>query len=178
MAASLDKIVANLHLNDGADPGEAVDHHRNQRAVAQAEEIRLSGRLWIIGWFLGNGDALEQRMGFLNRQDRRLAFLNRVPRTPDRMGRISLYNIAGTQPVEEHANRSQVLLDGGRRKLVLQVVHEGGDMEWLDLRELMNLFGSAPVGKAAGGVHIGSSGHGGGLLWRGKDQGSARGILS
>src|ERR1700739_347769 len=80
MAASLDKIVANLHLNDGADPGEAVDHHRNQRAVAQAEEIRLSGRLWIISWFLGNGDAPEQRMGFLNRQDRRLAFLDRVAR--------------------------------------------------------------------------------------------------
>jgi hypothetical protein len=58
MAASLDKIVANLHLNDGADPGEAVDHHRDQSAVAQPEKIRLIGRLWIIGWFLGNGDGV------------------------------------------------------------------------------------------------------------------------
>ena len=44
-AAPLDKIVANLHLNDGADPGEAIDHHRNQSAVAHPEEIRLIGRL-------------------------------------------------------------------------------------------------------------------------------------
>ena len=30
-------------------------------------------------------------------------------------------------------------------------------MERLDLRELVKVFGSAPVGKASGGVHIGSS---------------------
>jgi hypothetical protein len=66
----LDKIVANFHLNDGTDPGKAVDHNRDQSAVAQAEKIRLIGRLCVIGWFLGNGDALEQRMGFLRRQDR------------------------------------------------------------------------------------------------------------
>jgi hypothetical protein len=54
-AAPLDKIVTNLHLNDGADPGEAEDHHRDQSAVAQAEQIRLIGRLCIIGWFLRNG---------------------------------------------------------------------------------------------------------------------------
>jgi hypothetical protein len=78
-AAPLDKIVANLHLNDGADAGEAEDHHRDQSAVTQPEKIRLIDRLGIIGWFLGNGDALEQRMGFLNRQDRRLAFLEVCP---------------------------------------------------------------------------------------------------
>jgi hypothetical protein len=36
-------------------------------------------------------------------------------------------------------------------------VYERGDMERLDLRELVNVFGSAPVGKAAGGVNVGSS---------------------
>jgi hypothetical protein len=34
----------------------------------------------------------------------------------------------------------------------LQIVHESSDMERLDVRELMNVFGSAPVGEAAGGV--------------------------
>ena len=34
----------------------------------------------------------------------------------------------------------------------MQVVHESGDMERLDLRELVNVFGSAPVREAAGGV--------------------------
>jgi hypothetical protein len=31
-------------------------------------------------------------------------------------------------------------------------------MERLDLRELVNVFGSAPVSKATGRVHVGSSG--------------------
>jgi hypothetical protein len=54
-------------------------------------------------------------MGFLNRQDRRLAFLDRVARAPDGMGRISVNNMAGHKPVEEHPDRGQVLLYGGRR---------------------------------------------------------------
>lgn len=83
--------------------------------VAQPEEIWLVGRLWIIGWFLGDGDAFEQRIGFLNRQDGRLPFLDRVARAPDGMGRIGLNNMAGHQPVEGHADRGQVLLDGQRR---------------------------------------------------------------
>ena len=53
-------------------------------------------------------------MGFLSRQDRRLAFLDRVARASDGMGRISVNNMAGHQPVEEHADRGQVLPDGGR----------------------------------------------------------------
>jgi hypothetical protein len=61
------------------DPGEAVDHNRDQSAVAQPKEIRLIGRLCIIGWFLSNGNALKQRMGLFDRQDRRLAFLDRIP---------------------------------------------------------------------------------------------------
>jgi hypothetical protein len=36
-------------------------------------------------------------------------------------------------------------------------VHESGDMERLDLRELVNVFGSAPFGEAAGRVQIGPS---------------------
>src|ERR1700757_793048 len=75
----------------------------------------LIGRLWIIGWFLGNGDTFEQRVGLVSRQDRRLAFLDRLARTPDGMGRIRVDNMAGHQPVEGHADRGQVLLDGGRR---------------------------------------------------------------
>jgi hypothetical protein len=43
------------------------------------------------------------------------------------------------------------------RELLLQIVHESRDMERLDLRELANVFGGAPVREAAGGVHIGSS---------------------
>ncbi len=96
-------------------------------------------------------------MGFLSRQDRRLAFLDCVARTPDGMGWISLNNMPGHKPVEEHANRSQVLFYGGWRKLVLQVVHECRDVERLDLRELVKVFGGAPFGETAGRVQIGPS---------------------
>ena len=40
-------------------------------------------------------------------------------------------------------------------------MHESGDMERLDLSELVKVFGSAPVGKAAGGVNVGPSRMGG-----------------
>jgi hypothetical protein len=49
---------------------------------------------------LGNGDTFEQRMGFLGCEDRRLAFLNRIARAPDGMGRISFNNMPGHKPVE------------------------------------------------------------------------------
>ena len=39
-------------------------------------------------------------MGFLNRQDRRLAFFNGIARAPDGMGRISVNNMPGHKPVE------------------------------------------------------------------------------
>jgi hypothetical protein len=114
-ATPLDKIVANPHLNDGADPGQAVDHDADESAVAQPKQIRLIGRLWIIGRFFGNGDTLEQRMGLFCRQHRRFAFLERVSWTANRMGRISFDNMSGHQPVEQHAERGQVLFYGGRR---------------------------------------------------------------
>jgi hypothetical protein len=39
----------------------------------------------------------------------------------------------------------------------LQIAHESRDMERLDLRELENVFGTAPFSEAAGRVHIGPS---------------------
>ena len=68
-------------------------------------------------------------MGFFSRQDRRLAFFDRVARAPDGMSRISIDNVPGHKPVEEHANGGQVLFHGGRRELLLQIVHESRDME-------------------------------------------------
>jgi hypothetical protein len=43
-AAPLNKIVANLHLNNGADPGEAVDHDPYERAIPQPEEAHQSAK--------------------------------------------------------------------------------------------------------------------------------------
>src|SRR5258708_37199371 len=48
-AAPLDKIVGNLHLNDGADPGKAEDHHPEQSADPQPEATRQIDRLGSLG---------------------------------------------------------------------------------------------------------------------------------
>ena len=37
--ASLHEIVADLHLQDGADAREAVDHQADQGPVAQSDEV-------------------------------------------------------------------------------------------------------------------------------------------
>jgi hypothetical protein len=43
----------------------------------------------------------------------------------------------------------QVLFDRGRGELALQLLDEGGDVERLDLRELVEVVGLAPLGEAA-----------------------------
>jgi hypothetical protein len=48
-------------------------------------------------------------MGFLDGQDRRLAFLDRVARASNRVGWIGVDNMSGHQQVEQHANRGQVI---------------------------------------------------------------------
>jgi hypothetical protein len=58
----------------------------------------------------------------------------------------------------------------------LQIVHESGDMERLDLRELVKVFGSAPVGEAAGRVNVGSSRMGVVDLCREKLEDTSRGF--
>ena len=45
------------------------------------------------------------------------------------VGRIHVEDVAGHQPIEEHAKRRQGLLDRGRRKFALEVLHESSDME-------------------------------------------------
>jgi hypothetical protein len=59
---------------------------------------------------------------------------------------------------------------------LLQVLHESRDMERLDLRELVNVFGGAPVREAAGGVYIGPSRMGVVDLCREKLEEAARGF--
>jgi hypothetical protein len=33
----LDEVVARLHFEHGVDAGEAIDHHRDKRAIAQPD---------------------------------------------------------------------------------------------------------------------------------------------
>ena len=45
------------------------------------------------------------------------------------VGRVQLQDLAGDQPVKQDAKRRQVLLDGGRGQLALQVLNESGDVD-------------------------------------------------
>ena len=89
-------------------------------------------------------DALEQLAGFLGRQDGRLAFSDDVFGAAHGVGGVHLQNVAGHQPVKEHAQRGQVLLDGGRGELSLQILDEGGDVEGLHVGELSDAVALAP----------------------------------
>jgi hypothetical protein len=65
-------------------------------------------------------------------------------RAVHRVHRIHVNDVTGYQPVEQHAERSQVLLDRRRRKLPLQVFNEGDDVKRLDAAKLA--FGLRPFG--------------------------------
>ena len=73
------------------------------------------------------------------------------------MGGVHLQNVAGHQPVKEHAQRGQVLLDGGRGELSLQILDEGGDVEGLHVGELNEAAALAPGGEAPRGAQVGAA---------------------
>jgi hypothetical protein len=75
------------------------------------------------------------------------------------VSRIHVDDAADHEPVEQHAQRHQVLLNGGRGKgfrlviLVLEVLEERGDVERLDVDKLKAVR-LAPCGEAPCGVEV------------------------
>ena len=69
-------------------------------------------------------------------QHRRLARLEGVFGAAHGVGRVELEDLTGDQPVEQNAQRRQVLLDGGRGQLALEVLNESGDVDRLHGGEL------------------------------------------
>ncbi len=70
------------------------------------------------------------------------------------MSRIDLDDVADHEPVEQHAQRGQMLLDRGRGEVALQLLHEGGDMKGLHLGELCDASPLAPCGEAPRRVEV------------------------
>ena len=154
-AAALYEVVADLHLQHGAHAGEGVDHRADQCPVAQTDERRLLGFVSVLALRLSAGrDAVEQLTGLLGRQHRRFALLDDIFWAAHGVGRIHVEDVAGHQPVEEHAQRGQGLLDRPRRKLALEVLHEGSDMEGLHVGELADVVCVAPLREAPCGVQV------------------------
>jgi hypothetical protein len=88
-------------------------------------------------------------------EHRRLAFGDHVFRAAHRMRGIDLEDVAGHEPVEQHPQRREVLLDRRRGERTLQLLDEGGDVKGLHLGELVEACGLPPLGKAARGVQVG-----------------------
>ncbi len=132
-AALLNIVVLDLHLNHGADAGKGVAHERDERAIPEPDE--LSGV-----------DRIEQCPHLLGRENGGLALLDAVPRSPDRMRRVGGHHLARHQPVEQHPDSGEVLLDRGLGELTTKLLYICSHVNWLDLaKEKMTLL--APGGK-------------------------------
>jgi hypothetical protein len=101
---------------------------------------------------------VEKRAGLVGGEDRRLALFDDIFWAAHGVGRIDVDDVAGDEPVEQHAYRGQVLLGGRGRDLGLKVLDEGGDMERLHRCEFIDAFAGASSGEAPGGVQIGPAG--------------------
>ena len=186
-AATLQEVVPDPHSQNGADAGEGVDHGADERPIAQADQQGFLGFGAVA--VLHGPDAVEQGAGFLCGQHRRLARLEGIFRAAHGVGRVELEDLAGDQPVKQNAKRRQVLLDGGRGQLALQVLNESGDVDRLHLGEPADAVILAPGRKAAGGIQVGAAGvgvvdlsgeelqHAPGGLGSGREKGSGGAVL-
>ena len=59
---------------------------------------------------------------------------------------VHVEEVAGHKPIEEHAERRQVLLDGRRGELTLHVLDEGTDIETLHAGETADAAGVGTAG--------------------------------
>ena len=82
-------------------------------------------------------------------QHRGLAGSDNMLRTADRVGRVGSDDLAGDQPVEQHADRGQVLLDRRLRHGVLKVLYIGRHVQRLDIGDAANAMPVAPAEKIA-----------------------------
>ena len=100
--ALLPEVVLPPHPDHRAHPRDTVEHDRDERAVAQAgERARVDRR--------------EEPAGLGRREHRRRARRDDVLGPPDGRRRVHRQDLADDEPVAEHADGRQVLLDGGRR---------------------------------------------------------------
>lgn len=111
-APPLYAVIDYVHLQDRADAGERVYHHRDERKVAQAlDRSHVDGR--------GQGARL-----FAVKHGRAAYFYD-VFGAAHRVSRIRVYDLTDDEPVKEHADSCQVLLDGGLCKSSLETLDLG-----------------------------------------------------
>ena len=104
--------ILDLHCQCSGDARIAIGEGGDQRSVAQVAHS--------LGW-----DAVDQPPPFVALQHRRLARLDDVLGAADRGGRVVRHHLADHQPVEQHADGSELLLHTRGRRAGLQCLDVG-----------------------------------------------------
>jgi hypothetical protein len=104
--SSLQIIIFDFEVNDGADPGESVGKDPEQSAIAQAG----------VGGCLNR---VEKLLDFAFDECRRFPFGPRKPLGLDFPGRIHGQNSFFGEPGKQHPDCRHVLFDRGRRRLAI-----------------------------------------------------------
>lgn len=116
----------------GVDAGEAIDHDRDERAIALADQRGFLHCGFTTPRVSHGCNAGEQLPGLVGRQHRGLAFLHHIFRTEHGVRRIHVDDVAHHQPIKQHAQGRQMLLDRGQLELFLQLLDESRDMGRVD----------------------------------------------
>ena len=93
----LPEVVLATHPHGRAHPREAVDHHAQQRPVAEADPRPRV-------------DPVQKRPRLRRRQHRRRTLRHDVLRAPHRRGRVHGQHLVDDEPVAERPDRREVLL--------------------------------------------------------------------
>jgi hypothetical protein len=134
-----------VHGDDGADAGEGEGHDANQRPIPQPDD--------------GRGvDAVQQLPCLLGVQHRGLPGLDDVLRAAVRVSWVGGHDLAGDQPVEQHADRSQVLLDRRFLEIRAKRLDVGGHVPRFDVGKPADVVVLAPREEPARGMPVGRAG--------------------
>ena len=101
----------------------------------------------------GDIDAVEKRPGLLRGEHRGLAGLDDMLRAAHRARGVERQDLADDEPIEEHPQRGEVLLDARRRERSGELLDVGRDDHGLDLVE-REASALAPGGETAHGCEV------------------------
>ena len=89
-------------------------------------------------------------------EHRRAPLDDNMLRPAHRVRWIHIDNLADYEPVKQHADCSEVLLDGGLREALTKALHIPGDMHGLNVRQIVHAALRAEFRKRAGRIVIGT----------------------
>jgi hypothetical protein len=110
---------------------ESVCHHPDQRPIAEAHHGRRIDTLYKCARLVGG-------------EHRRLATLHDVLRPADGVRRVGCEHAAADEPVEQHSDCCQVLLNRRLLEIFSQGLDVGGDVQRLDVGQLTDPVSLAP----------------------------------